>query len=417
MTGCPNAAEEIRKVAYVLTHYPRLAQTFIDAEIEAVERAGQPVRVFAMNSPDAGERIREGAGERIARTTYLKPAIFAGLAALALFTVRHPVRMARVWIAAIVSAGGSPVRIVRRMSHLAQAALLANCAAKEGIERLHAHFGLAPATIAWFAASMLRTRGLEASFSFTIHGYHDFVELAESRLDIKAAEAAAVICISDYTLSQLYLATDPRHWGKFHVVRCGIDIAAFPYRDPSVIEHIPRLLAVGRLSPEKGFAVLLDALHTLRESGIDATVQIVGDGPERTRLKARISELGLDGFVDLPGELSPGEVRRALAAADLFILPSLSEGLPISLMEAMACGTPVVTTWIAGIPELACNEKTALTVPPANPSELAKAIDRLAADQSLRRSVARNARDLVVASHDVNRSGIEVARLLGTQGR
>ena len=360
---------------------------------------------------------REDAQRRVAGTTYLKPAIVTGLASLARFTARHPLRMTRVWSAAFASAGGSPSRFVRRMSHLAQAALLARYAAKEDIERLHAHFGLAPATIAWLAASMLRACGREASFSFTIHGFHDFVDSAESRLDIKAAEAAAVVCISDYTLSQLCLATDPRHWRKFHVVRCGIDLAAFPYRDPPGIDEAPRLLAVGRLSPEKGFAVFLDALAQLRESGVDATARIVGDGPERSRLEARIKNSGSKDRLNCPANSTPARSGSLSRRSDLFVLPSFSEGLPISLMEAMACGTPVVTTWIAGIPELARNEETALTVAPANPSELARAIARLASNGPLRRHLARNAREAVVAAHDVKRSGIEVARLLGNQGR
>lgn len=400
------------RIGYVLTHFPKLAQTFISDEIEAVERAGVPVRIFAMNPPDASERRLPGAEWKSARTTYLKPAMARGLGNLALRTLRHPVRLIAIWRATLASAGGSPVRIARRISHLVQAALLAHHARSAGIHRLHAHFGLAPTTIAWLATELLRAEGHEASFSFTIHGFHDFVDARESRLDMKAAAATSVICISHFTLSQLCLATDQGNWPKYGVVHCGIDIARFAYRDPPPIGSAVKLLAVGRLSPEKGFAVLLDTIAKLKDANVSARLQIIGEGPERTRLANRIAELGLSGDVDLVGERAPDEVHRALDQSDIFVMPSFSEGLPISLMEAMAVGLPVVSTWVAGIPELARNGETAMTVPPANASELASAIGLLVGDAGLRHRIARAAREAVVRQHDLTLSGARMAECL-----
>ena len=148
MTGSGSA------VGYVLTHYPKLAQTFIANEIDAVERAGVAVRVFAMNAPETHELVCPGAEAKAARTTYLKPAIVQALGALLATTLRHPLAMAGVWRKAIASGGGNPARIVRRLSHLAQGAWVAKLARREGIVRLHAHFGLAPATIAWLATAL-----------------------------------------------------------------------------------------------------------------------------------------------------------------------------------------------------------------------------------------------------------------------
>lgn len=403
------------KVGYVLTHYPKLAQTFIAGEIEAVERAGVAVRVFAMNAPDAGELARPGAAAKAARATFLKPALGRAVAVLLQATLRHPFAMVGVWRQTVASGGGDPRRVLRRLAHLAQAALVAREAWREGIDRLHAHFGLAPATIAWLATAIARAEGRSAArFGFTIHGFHDFVDPAESALDRKARDAAQVLCISDFTRSQLCLTTDPAWWPRFHVARCGVDTAAFAYRDPPPPGPRLRIMALGRLSPEKGFAVLVEAMALLRDRGVDADLRIVGDGPTRGELGRQISALGLGDSITLTGELPPAEVSRELAASDMFCMASFSEGLPISIMEAMAVGVPVVSTWIAGIPELARQGETALTVPPADAEALAAAIGRLAGDERLRTDLARAGRALVERQHDIWRCGEAVARLLET---
>ena len=407
------AAAPRAPAGYVLTHYPKLAQTFIAGEIEAVERAGVPVRVFAMNAPEAHELTRAGAEAKAARTVYLKPLMSQALATLLAITLRRPLAMAGVWRKAIASGGGNPARIVRRLSHLAQAALVARHARQQGIERLHAHFGLAPATIAWLATAIAHAEGRrEARFGFTIHGFHDFFDPAETRLDLKAREAAQVLCISDFTRSQLCLTTDPKWWRRFHVARCGVDTAAFAYRDPPAISGKARIMALGRLSPEKGFAVLLEAMALLRDRGVEAELKIVGDGPTRGDLESQIAALGLGDRVTWAGELPPAEVSRELAASDIFCMAYFSEGLPISIMEAMAVGVPVVSTWIAGIPELARDGETALTVPPADAEALAQAADRLVGDAVLRTRLARAGRALVEERHDVWRCGETVARFL-----
>lgn len=400
------------RVAYVLTHYPKLAQTFIAGEIDPLERAGIAVACFAMNPPEPVEAARDGAARRIAGTTYLKREFGAALAALAGASLRHPIAMARVWAKALASGGGNPARTLRRLAHLAQAALVAKRIGAAGIERVHAHFGLAPATIAWLACAIRQAQGQRCAFSFTIHGYHDFVDPAEARLDLKARDAAAVLCISDFTRSQLCLNSAPELWGRFHVARCGIDLGAFAYRDPPAPGAEPTVMALGRLSPEKGFAVLIEAVAALADQGRRVRLRLVGDGPSRAALERAARDGGVGDLVTFTGELPPEAVRAELAAADIFCMSSFSEGLPVSLMEAMAIGAPCVTTWIAGIPELAENEVTALTVPPARADALSAAIGRLAADHALATSLARAGRARVEALHDGDACAARVAELI-----
>jgi colanic acid/amylovoran biosynthesis glycosyltransferase len=405
------------RVGYVLTHYPRLAQTFISGEIDAVRRAGVRVETFAMNEPSDRERKAPDALERIAETTYLKPQFLRALKSMALHFARHPLATANVAWMALASAGGSPKRMIRRLSHLLQAALVADACRRNRLDYLHAQFGLAPATIAWLASALHRTAGLPLPFGFTIHGFHDFVDPAESRLELKARDAAQVLCVSDFTRSQLCLLTPPELWNRFTVARCGIDLSAFPFRVPAPAHGLPTVLAVGRLSPEKGFEVLLDALAILRDRGTQLRLVLVGDGPLRSALEGQAMRAGLSKFVEFEGELAPDDVRKQLDEADMFCLPSLSEGLPISIMEAMAVGVPVVTTWVAGIPELAVSGVTALTVPPGRVDALAIALDQLAEDEALRLRIAKAARCRVEEFHDQARCGAIVAHRFAAAAR
>ena len=399
-------------VGYVMTHYPRLAQTFIAGEIDAVEDAGVTIRRFAMNPPDIRELAAPGARERVARTLYLKPSPLGAAGAFLALLLRHPVGVARVSARAVASGGANPGRVLRRIAHLLQAARLAREVRRQGIDHLHAHFGLAPATIAWLASALASFGGRAVAFSFTIHGFHDFADPAEARLDLKARDAAAVVCISDFTRSQLCLLTDPALWPKFHVLRCGVDLSQLTYRPPLPPTDELKILAVGRLSGEKGFALLIDAVARLRGEGIAVSLRLVGDGPLRSALEDSARASGLADAVTFTGERPPAEVREELRRADVFCLPSFSEGLPVSIMEAMATGVPVVTTWISGIPELAENGVTALTVPPARADALADALRRLVHEPGLRDDLSRAARRRVEALHSQSENGEKMARLL-----
>jgi colanic acid/amylovoran biosynthesis glycosyltransferase len=400
------------KVGYIMTHYPRVAQTFIANEIDAVESCGLDVRCFAMNEPNAADMLAPDATVKHARTLYLKAHPVALLIASLAVIVRHPMRTARVLGQLISSTGGQLRLVPRRLAHLAQAAVVARECEKSGITHLHAHFGLATATVAWFASGLAAIDGRSVSFSYTIHGFHDFVDERDSCLAMKAQYAKFVLCISDFTRSQLCLISQPDLWSKYHVARCGIDLAAIQFVKRPDCEGPLNVLALGRLSPEKGFAILLDAIAELRLRGVNIKLSLVGDGPQRTTLEARSKSAHLSEHVTFVGELPPIGVRRELERSDIFCLPSFSEGLPVSIMEAMAAGVPVVTTWIAGIPELAISGETALTVPPGRVDALVAALERLAKEPQLGQKLAVAARRKVEQLHDLQQCGKQVAELL-----
>ena len=403
-------------LAYVMTHYPRVALTYIAGEIDEVQRRGGRIFPIVMNMPAPEDLTTEDARDRQRRSCYLKASPIRVAAATLGAAAGHPIKMAGLVFAAIRSARSDFGIMGRRLVHLCYGALAARHCRKEQIRHLHAQFGLAPATIAWFACEILGfDRRAACTWSFTIHGFHDFVNETESRLDLKAASASFVICVSDFTKSQLCRVTEPRYWDRFHVIRCGIDLATFPLREPQPKREVPRIAIVGRLSAEKGHGILLEAVSKLWKIGVPVEVEIIGDGPFGDEIRRLAVELGIEKNVILSGELLPDEVARRLADADIFCMASFAEGLPISIMEAMAVGVPVVTTWIGGVPELALNEVTALTVPPGNSDALAAAIKRLVVDPALGERLTSAARAAVERMHSRQSNGGQLAELFKTQ--
>jgi glycosyltransferase involved in cell wall biosynthesis len=318
----------------------------------------------------------------------------------------------RFALRALRSAGWDLEGLTWRAFHIAEAMLVREHCRRNGIGHLHAQFGQATATVAWLAHELDAVIGDGSlTWSFTIHGFQDFVNERQTRLDLKAASAQFVVCVSDFTRSQLMRVTGPDDWERFHVIRCGIDFDRFAFAPRPRVAHRPVVCTVGRLSAEKGHNVLLDALARLRASGCDVDVHLIGDGEHRAAIEEHARRAGVLDAVRFFGELPPDEVARHLSRADVFCLPSFAEGLPVSIMEAMAVGTPVVTTYVSGIPELAVDRDTAMVVPAGNVKRLAYALSSLLTDEPLRETLVTNALRRVRAQHDLHDNVAELASL------
>ena len=170
-------------------------------------------------------------------------------------------------------------------------------------------------------------------------------------LNIKIHHAEFVDAITEFTRSQLYRWADHDDWSKIRIVRCGVD-AAYLDVPPTPVPDVPRLVNVGRMVEQKGQLLLIEAVSRLAREGIDCELVIVGDGPMRDDAERLIERLGLVGKVRLAGYMSGKDVRDELQAARALVLPSFAEGLPVVILESLALGRPVISTYIAGIPEL-----------------------------------------------------------------
>lgn len=399
-------------VAYLTTHYPRVALTFVAGEIDGVEQCGLTVHPIAMNRPSASDLLTQSDRARHAQTLYLKDSPARIATALLSQSLRHPIRMMRLVATAIKAADLDLKQAVRHLVHLAYAARVAAYCDAAGIRHLHAVFATAPGTIAWFAAAIMNfDPRRRAGWSFTVHGPHDFFDQSKVRIDLKAASARFIACISDFSRSQVYRIIDPADWPKVEVVRCGIDLAALPRRAARASSSPARIVTLGRIAPEKGHLILLQAIGLLADRGIAAELDIVGAGPFEAAVRAEAERLGLTGHTHFTGELLPAAVAEALGQADIFCMASFAEGLPISIMEAMALGVPVVCTAISGIPELAIDGETALTVPPGNAVALADALDMLISDPQLGERLTHAARSAVEAMHDRSANAAGLAKL------
>jgi glycosyltransferase involved in cell wall biosynthesis len=225
---------------------------------------------------------------------------------------------------------------------------------------------------------------------------------------MKIAASSFVAAVSSYGRSQLMRWAPPEEWNKLHVVHCGLDKAYMAQPAPRNPSHI--LLCVGRYSEQKGHILLIDAAAMLRDRGASFQIRLAGDGPLRPVMERRIRENGLSSHVVLLGALSQPAIREEIRQAHAFVLPSFAEGLPVALMESMALSTPVISTYIAGIPELVQPEHGWL-IPAGDPEALCNAMQHaLGTDPATIASMGAKARNRALAHHDIATSALLLER-------
>jgi glycosyltransferase involved in cell wall biosynthesis len=325
----------------------------------------------------------------------------AVLSAHARCLARAPLRYLRTLALALALGAPGARNRLWQLFYFAEAGLLADELRRRGTGHLHAHFVNVASSVTLLAAALLRR-----PWSFTMHGPLEFDEVAAHAIPDKVRRAAFVACISDFCRAQLMRLVEPEHWPKLHVVHCGVEPERYDGARRAPGETV-ETVTVGRLESMKGFAVLLEAIGALARDGEPIRLTVIGDGPQRPALEAAAPP----GVVTFTGALGAPEVKRRLAQADLFCLPSFAEGLPVVLMEAMASGLPVIATQVLGVPELVRDGESGLLVPPGRPEALAAALRRLARDPELRRRFGAAGRATVAEHFDVRDSAAQLEAL------
>jgi glycosyltransferase involved in cell wall biosynthesis len=284
-----------------------------------------------------------------------------------------------------------------------------------GLHHIHVHHGNVSADVAMLACRYANRAGAAPrwTWSMTLHGPPEFLDVESHKLAAKVTDADAVVCISDFARSQVASLADPATLGKLHTVRCGVDLAAFnPSEKNPGNDDSAQILCVAAMSRRKGHAVLLDALVDVLRAVPGARLTLAGDGAERASLEARAAELGVAHAVRFLGAVEHDRMTSLYEEADVFCLPSFAEGVPVVLMEAMAMKVPVVATEIMGVPELVDHGKSGLLVPPARPDELADALIQLLTDPALRKRMGEEARRRVSADYDAKTSAAKLRQVL-----
>ena len=365
------------KIGYLMNTYPLISTTFIGREITALEAQGVEIRRYAAR-PWNGTLVDPHDQAEAARTTYLLrhgvAALLRALARVARHNPRGLLRALKLWGTLLANAGGGPVRHV---AYLLEAALLVELARRDGIEHVHAHFATNATAVAMLAEAMGGP-----GYSFTVHGPDEFFTPYANSLALKAERARFVACISHFCRSQVMALSDPAHWARYRIVHCGVDPRR--YGKARATGATGQVLFIGRLSQVKGMNVLLEAFAAVAPRHPHVRLTLVGDGPERPALERQVTDLGLSERVRFLGFVSQQTVAEELDRSDVFVLPSFAEGLPVVLMEASAACLPVLTTRIAGIPELVEDGESGFIVAPGDAESLADRLDRLLADPALR---------------------------------
>jgi len=398
-------------LAYVTTGYPYVSHTFIQNEVLALRSIGVDIDTFAIRREPVSE-CRTDADRQAWETTYAlrPPKLFHHLRAHVMALLTRPRLYRRAVLRAAQMGSGSLRDLARHLAYLLQAVVLWDQCRRRGIRHIHAHFANVASDVALLAA---RIAGPEASWSFTMHGPTEFYEVRRFRLAEKVSEARFVICISDFARSQLMTVAPPESWDRLHVVHCGVDTGRFVSRRTDDHGGPLRIVCVGRLVPEKGQALLLEAIARLRAAGLDLQITIIGDGPTHASLEAMARSLDLSDRIQFRGAVAHDEVEAELRRSDIFCLPSFAEGVPIVLMEAMAMELPVVASHVMGIPELVRDRVDGYLVRPGSVDDLTAALKELAGDERLRLNVGRAAREGVVERFELHQSARELRALYG----
>lgn len=390
-------------IGYVLKRYPRFSETFVVNEILNHERAGVKIDIFALGP------VQE---------THFQDVISQVRAPV--YRLNHKQRNPEVLWDLLQTAftrlpdfAGKLAEAKGSIHEVAQAVSIALEIQTRGIRHLHAHFGTQATTVARQAAIFA---GI--TYTFTAHAkdiYYPYEESTE--LAVKMRDAFGTVTVSDYNLSYL-----KEQYGNdaSKVVRIynGMDLNKFSY--VSYTRRKPHILAVGRFVAKKGFNVLLDALSLLKRQKVPVSCTLVGSGVLQTDLEARIKALGIEDMITLVGPMPQSDVIGMMRQANMVVAPCIiseegdRDGLPTVLLESMALGTPVISTQVAGIPELVKDRETGLCVAPQNPQALAEGIKRLLNDQDLCRTLSKNARALIEREYDEEHNAARLRELFNS---
>lgn len=356
-------------IAYLVNQYPKVSHAFIRREVQALEQHGLTVERVSIRSCH-DELVDSLDQDEAQKTTYiidrgLGSILYAVIQALIL----RPIGSFKTFGKALNLGFKSDRGWLVHLAYFVEACVLIQILQRHRIQHIHVHFGTNSATVALLCHHLS-----QISYSLTIHGPEEFDKPLSLSLREKINSAKFVVAVSSFGRSQLYRWCDYSHWKKINVVHCGINDTFQAVQNRHSTPPEKTLVCVGRLCEQKGQLILLEALDKLIQNNVNIHLTLVGDGPLRLELETWIKAHGLEPHVTFTGWATEAEVKDYILNATLFVLPSFAEGLPVVLMEALALGVPVISTYVAGIPELVQQGKNGWLVPAGCPQALADSL-------------------------------------------
>ncbi len=334
------------RITYVVNQYPKISHTFIRREILALERLGFNVQRIAIRGWDEKPIDADDISEQ-AKTQYvLKNGVFLLLFSALKIVLSKPLAFISALKLAIKMSIKADRPLIYHLIYLAEACQAFTWANEFKATHIHAHFGTNPSEVA-----MLMTVLGRIPYSFTVHGPEEFDRPQFLKIAEKINRSKFVVAISSFGKSQLQRWVAFSQWQKIKIVHCGLE-PNFYTIDSVEFPKKPKLVCVGRLCEQKGQLLLIEAAQKLAAANVDFELILAGDGEMRQEIEVLIAQYALQNRVTITGWISSNEVRQHILDAQLLVLPSFAEGLPVVIMEAMALKRPVISTYIAGIPEL-----------------------------------------------------------------
>lgn len=399
MTDRAHKSESKKPVAYIAGAFPLPSETFVYREVRGLRQRGWMVVAVGLHPTPAGQKV-DADLERDRLVVYTGE----GAAAAAVELILHPLRSLRTLATATVDAiaPGEPMGIVQRLKLPVQGLAgmgLANRLRKRGVRHIHCHFAHAPTTVGMYAA-------MQMGIPFSFMGHANDLFQRRALLKKKLRRAAFVASISEWH-QQLYDSVLHDASGKYEVIRCGVEVAPAS-ANGSADESALKILTICRLIEKKGIDTLIRAAAELNRRGIRARLTIAGDGTDRDRLKQIAADLNCDTWLRWMGMVEHAAVPGLMAEADVFALPCRQDshgdrdGIPVVLMEAMACGTPVVSGDLPAIRELVENRASGLLVDGNDASGLADKLAMLWGDPKLRHRLAEGGRKRVMEEFEMS---------------
>lgn len=388
------------KIAYLLNTYPVPSGTFIRREIAALEEMGHAVTRYAVRPWDDQLVDPLDRSEHDKTHYILKQGAGAILKASLGVAFRSPLSFAKALGAAGKLAKG---RGLRAYAYLAEACYLRQRMAADGITHVHAHFGTNAAAVAMLCYLLGGPR-----YSFTVHGPDELHEAPLNAFELKIQHAAFVAAITNFARAELLRIGGYQHAGKIDVIPCGLDLSQFEER--ATAPEKPHFVCVGRLCPQKAQRLIPEAIAPITAEHPDLHIELIGDGEDRPLIEAEIARYGLERHITLSGWADNKKVRERILANRALLLPSFAEGLPIVIMEAFALRRPVISTYIAGIPEL-LDSQCGWIVPAGSVPKLRRAIEQaiIASPKSIA-AMGAEGRSRIEARHQVQTSARKLAQ-------
>ena len=334
------------RITYLINQYPKVSHTFIRREILALEKQGFTIQRLALRGWDEKLIDLDDIAEQQKTSYVLKNGVLTLLLSAIKVLAQKPLRFfCALWLALKMGfKADKPMPF--HLIYLLEACQVYLQAKQFDSQHLHAHFGTNPSEIVMLVNAI---SGLP--YSFTVHGPEEFDRPQFLKLAYKTNCAKFVVAISSFGRSQLMRWVEFLQWHKIKIVHCGLE-ASF-YNVPAVaMPSAPRMVCVGRLCEQKGQLLLIEAANNLNEQHINFELILAGDGEMRAKIASLIVQYGLQDKVKITGWISSAEVRSIILSSQMLVLPSFAEGLPVVIMEAMSLRRPVISTYIAGIPEL-----------------------------------------------------------------